>query len=167
MLRLSRLALAAGSLIASAGLAAAQPGVTGAPNFPPTFPRSQSTTGLVAAYGSHSLQQAGCSTCSPTATLTETPHYSVKNSLGHGGHGLLAGRGIGEGCKSEAGCSSYAAERTFFWGGCSQFFNPGNNCGGGLFGGRGLCGNRPDIYPPGPGGLTNPNPCVYGSYLNR
>ena len=167
--RFSRLALVAGSLLASAGLAAAQPpSAPSPPAFRPTFPLSQATPGLIAALGSHSIAQAGCSTCSPTSTLAETPHYSVRNSLGHGGGGLLHNGkyAIGEGCKGEAGCSSYAAERTFFWGGCSQYFNPGYKCGscgplgGGLFG-------KHDYYPPGPGGLTNPNPCVYGSYLNR
>jgi hypothetical protein len=84
---------------------------------------------------------------------------------------------IGEGCANPVGCGNLASERTFLWGGCNQFFTPGNKCGGlfghdgGLFGNgdglfarcRGLCA-RP---PLGAGGVGNVSTCCYGSYLNR
>ena len=76
--------------------------------------------------------------------------------------GILGHASIGDGCTMSAGCSSYAQQRTFLWGGCNQFFNPGNNCGGGLFG----CRNC--ITPPlGQGGIGSNNLCEYGSYNNR
>jgi len=66
---------------------------------------------------------------------------------------------IGEGCRSDVNCSSFAAERTFMFGSCRQFFNPGNKCN--------LC-NKPAPYTiHGPGGLGNQNNCVYGTFLNR
>ena len=69
---------------------------------------------------------------------------------------------IGAGCASPVGCGSCAAEKTFVFGSCRQFFTPGYNCAGGLCGhGRSL---EPIIY--GPGGYTEPR-CSYGSYNNR
>ena len=59
---------------------------------------------------------------------------------------------IGEGCAMPSGCSGFAAERTFAFGSCKQFFNPGNDCK--------IC--NPVHGPRAPVG-----PCVYGSYLNR
>lgn len=75
----------------------------------------------------------------------------------------LHGKGpIGEGCAMGAGCSSYAQQRTFIWGGCNQFFNPGYKCGGGLFGGRNCI-----VPPQGQGGIGSNDTCSYGSYINR
>ena len=37
---------------------------------------------------------------------------------------------IGEGCANPVGCGSCASEKTFLFGGCNQFFNAGNKCGG-------------------------------------
>jgi hypothetical protein len=87
--------------------------------------------------------------------------------------GLFHRASIGEGCANPIGCGSCASEKTFLFGGCNQFFNPGNKCssvlgggcgGGGLFGlcGRGDCA----ISPVGTGGLNSP-PCTYTSYMNR
>ena len=76
---------------------------------------------------------------------------------------------IGGGTVMPIGCSCLAAERTFFFGSCSQFFNPQNYCaganyGGGCgFGGAGIggcnsCG----------GGGREKHPCQgVTSYLNR
>ena len=73
--------------------------------------------------------------------------------------GLLGGLTIGEGCRSTPGCSSFASERTFLWGGCNQFFNAGYKCK--------LCGRNRGASPVGAGGLGDHCPCVYGSYHNR
>ena len=92
----------------------------------------------------------GCSTeCAPTATSKR-----------------LAGRivspfTIGEGCANPVSCGNFASERTFLFGSCRQFFNPGNKCGHswGLHG----CATS----PLGTGGLGNHNSCEYGTHLNR
>ncbi|HVK16015.1 MAG TPA: hypothetical protein VM533_03640 [Fimbriiglobus sp.] len=94
---------------------------------------------------------------------------------GRNGGGLFHKASIGEGCANPIGCGSCASEKTFLFGGCNQFFNPGNKCGNGLGGGcggssgcglldriRGNCA----IAPVGTGGLNQP-PCTYFSYLNR
>jgi len=63
--------------------------------------------------------------------------------------------GIGAGTAMPIGCSCLAAEKTFVFGSCSQFFNPGNRCAGGYGVG---CG----------GGGTEKHPCAgVTSYLNR
>jgi hypothetical protein len=67
---------------------------------------------------------------------------------------------IGEGCASPIGCSNFAAERTFMFGSCNQFFNPGNKCS--IFSFR-SCASKAC----GAGGLGDYNTCNYGSYLNR
>jgi hypothetical protein len=64
---------------------------------------------------------------------------------------------IGEGCANPVGCSNLAAERTFIFGSCRQFFNPGNDCGpcahklGNCSGasGKGGCSgcNNPEKHP--------------------
>ncbi|OWK46937.1 hypothetical protein FRUB_00636 [Fimbriiglobus ruber] len=87
--------------------------------------------------------------------------------------------GIGAGCAMPLTCSNWAAERTFLFGSCRQFFSPGNQCcagcgggqGGGCgHGGGGGCGHGLGL------GATNGNPppslgtyntCKYSSYLNR
>lgn len=74
--------------------------------------------------------------------------------------GVLSGLTIGEGCRSEPGCGTFASERTFLFGGCNQFFNAGYKCT--------LCGRKDrGVYPMGTGGLGVHTPCVYGTYLNR
>ncbi len=118
----------------------------------------------------------GCDSCGSSASTK-------------GRHGGLFHRAtIGQGCANPIGCGSCASEKTFLFGGCNQFFNPGNKCGGGILGsgcgssgcgghgggcGNGACGGllsrlRGDcaISPVGTGGLSSP-PCTYTSYLNR
>jgi hypothetical protein len=83
--------------------------------------------------------------------------------------GLFHKAAIGEGCANPVGCGSCASEKTFLFGGCNQFFNAGNKCGGGCGGGGlfgRLCGADCAIAPVGTGGLNQP-PCTYFSYLNR
>ena len=64
--------------------------------------------------------------------------------------GFLSRATIGEGCANPITCGNWASERTFLFGSCKQFFNPGNKCGGG-----------------GCGSHNNPGPCSYSTYLNR
>ena len=62
---------------------------------------------------------------------------------------------IGSGTASPVACGCFAAEKTFMWGGCKQFFTPGKTCGG--------CG-----LDYGPGGLGNCDNCHHvTSFLNR
>lgn len=167
-----RLLLAAGGLVVSFGTATAQHPFNAPPLGPPAFKHPRAAAAVIPA--------GGCDNCAPTGMVAApgvpvgSPAYVPAADVGHHGPRVsrLAGHplGVGEGCPTGPACSSYASERTFFWGGCSQFFNPGNKCGtcGPL--GQGLGGrfrNKHDIDPYGPGGLGNPNPCVYGSYLNR
>lgn len=178
-----RLALALGGVLSAAGLASGQPAPFGPdPLGPPTFPRAQvsipvapvvttAPAGMVAAPGYASSVGGGCATCggSSSAYASSSPHIAKAHSF-YGRPFSTHPAAIGEGCAATPGCSSYAQERTFFWGGCSQFFGAGNKCDS-VFGNRnargGLFGGKHDLTPPGPGGLGNPNPCVYGSYTNR
>ncbi len=63
----------------------------------------------------------------------------------HGARGGLLGHlcnsrlAIGEGCANPVTCGTCASERTFLFGGCHQFFSPGNKCGSGHVLGSG-CG---------------------------
>jgi hypothetical protein len=59
---------------------------------------------------------------------------------------------IGSGCAMPHGCSSLAAERTFLFGSCKQFFNAGTDCG-----------MKMHLNPLQ---AAIPN-CTYNSYLNR
>jgi hypothetical protein len=87
------------------------------------------------------------------------------DSCGHskwsGLHGRLAAcpGTIGAGCANPIGCSNWASQRNFTFGSCNQFYNPGNKCGGGLFG---RCATGPHGT-----GIAGCGPCSYGSYLNR
>lgn len=96
-----------------------------------------------AGWGDPVVPAAGCDTCAPARH--------------HGG--LLSGLTIGEGCRNSAGCGNLATARTFMFGGCNQFFNPGYKCR--------LCGRSRGSAPVGAGGLGDHCPCVYGTYLNR
>jgi hypothetical protein len=101
---------------------------------------------------------------------------STKGRKHRNGGGLFHRASIGEGCANPIGCGSCASEKTFLFGGCNQFFSPGNKCGHGLGGGcngGGCLGGLRDrlsgacaIAPVGTGGLNSP-PCTYTSYLNR
>jgi hypothetical protein len=86
----------------------------------------------------------GCSSCGT-------------DSGGKHKHGLLIGRGT----EMPVGCACCAAQKSFIFGSCNQFYSPGNDCRGCGFG-RGNChapvGGPP--YPPVP-------PCTYSSYTYR
>ena len=149
-------------LFAAAGLASAQaPKFTPAGNFAnapvsanSAFTPAGNYVNPPAPGGSGIVQTSGCSSCGPTVANTNSHHY-----------------GIGAGCAMPIGCSNWAAERTFLFGSCRQFFNPGNDCGShaGRFGGCNGTG-----YP-GAGGCNScggggkeKHPCQgVTSYLNR
>ena len=170
------------SVLASAALllltlpATAQPPAGWNPPLAPAvFPRVKAVSvssaadvvpaGMVSAPGN-------CSTCGTGAT-----GIAGGNGSGYPGSGTAYASApaahphpfkIGDGCASNPGCTNLAAERTFLFGSCRQFFTPGNQCGRGgcgssLFGGRGA--HEPLLL--GSSNLGTPNPCVYGSYLNR
>lgn len=120
--------------------------------------------------GSVAPTSDGCGAC-------DTGCDSAKGRKHHrNGGGLFHRATIGEGCANPIGCGSCASEKTFLFGGCNQFFSPGNKCGGGLGGGCGGngrgCGLLDRLHgscaiaPVGTGGLNSP-PCTYTSYLNR
>jgi hypothetical protein len=120
--------------------------------------------------------QGGC--CGSTSVPSGCGSDSCCGKTSRGGllgHLSNSKCGIGEGCANPVGCGNCATEKTFLFGGCHQFFNPGNKCGGGLFGGHGCGGGLGGIFggckvcpfpPQGTGGLTS-GPCTYFSYLNR
>ena len=92
----------------------------------------------------------GCSSeCAPTAASKRIAGRVLSPFL------------IGEGCANPVSCGSFASERTFLFGSCKQFFNPGNKCGLGF--GHGGCA----AYPLGTGGLGNHNTCEDGTAVNR
>jgi len=148
-------------LIAAAGLASAQaPKFTPAGNlanapvsansaFTPAgnFANPQSASGEI-------LPVSGCSSCGPTVSNTNSHHY-----------------GIGAGCAMPIGCSNWAAERTFLFGTCRQFFNAGSDCGSHAYrfggcNGTGYAGNG-GCNSCGGGGKEK-HPCQgVTSYLNR
>ena len=68
--------------------------------------------------------------------------------------GLLDKFLIGSGTANPINCGCLAAERTFFFGGCKQFFTPGRTCGG-------------SSLEYGCGGLYNDNCKHVTSFLNR
>ena len=177
MNRLYTMTLAAGMM---AGMGQAQempqamqssmPGVT-IPTVPQTAIPSQNYNYNVSPYTASPyaapspVTSGGCAACG--TSIPQGCHCGGASGFGStqssGLFGSLHNKfSIGEGCAKTAGCNNYAMERTFLWGGCNQFFCPGNKCGsGGCFGGRNC------IYPPlGRGGLYEPT-CSYGSYLNR
>lgn len=174
MRRIRQLALAAAIGLFSAGVASAQgtpqplPAAPGgapavqpkavAPTQPPpthfgAATAAPTTLGSTGCAGGTVGCAAPCATdCGPTCGK------SLFGKLGHSKVGKVAAVPlIGPGCASPIGCSNFAAERTFIFGSCRQFFNPGNKCGlrgGCSVGGIGGCHGSSD-------------PCVYGSYLNR
>jgi hypothetical protein len=121
---------AAVAVLASVSIASAQG--TWAPTSPSV---AQATLNTPAA-------AAGCSTCGST-------HMAGR---------LVSPLLIGPGCATQPGCTSFAAQRTFMFGSCNQFFNAGNKCGTGNCNGTAY----------GSGGLGAYDNCKgYGSYLNR
>ena len=105
----------------------------------------------------------GCGVA-PSATVVAAPSAGASCGCDAAGakpsvsHRFLSPLTIGQGCASSPGCSTPAMERTFLFGSCHQFFNPGNKCG------TGKCG--PGMLF-GQGNLGNSNNCIYGTYLNR
>ena len=110
------------------------------------------------------VQPGGC--CGSVAAPTCGGCDSCGRGHGHGKWSGLHGRlcsspaTIGAGCASPVGCSNWAAERTFMFGSCNQFFGAGHKCGHGF--GFGGCATGPIGT-----GIGSCGPCVYGSYLNR
>lgn len=106
---------------------------------------------------------SGCSTCAPACD----PCGKSRSLFGGG---VFSSLKIGSGCANPVGCGNFASERTFLFGGCKQFYNPGNDCGkhGGDCGKGGHKGGgcKNCLTPDGPGGYFDRN-CEYGSYLNR
>ena len=156
-----QIALAAVATLASAGVAVAQAPWSPTPLETP-FPK-QATVSPIALTGGTSVV-AGCSSCGATASSYATSSYAASaggcSTCGSSKGGLLSRFaaspfGIGQGCANSPNCGSLASERTFLFGSCRQFFNAGNQCGGG-------CGS---LY--GPGGFGDKSFCNYGSYLNR
>jgi hypothetical protein len=115
---------------------------------PDVLPEAQPTAGgvvLVSGLAGGGCANGGCAAASA----------GPKTAL----HGLA----IGAGCANPIGCGSPASEKTFVFGSCRQFYNPGNDCRGFFSCGGKHCG-QPLVY--GPGGLNDPI-CSYGSYMNR
>jgi hypothetical protein len=137
--------LAVCGVVASASLASAQGTWSPAPLGPPTFPRQTVSPASM----SVSAPAGGCSTCG-AAAAPAGPFAGLHSRFAN------SPLTIGRGCANNPGCGSFASERTFLFGGCNQFFNAGNKCGGGG------CGSG---Y--GPGGMGDGSVCKYGSYLNR
>lgn len=96
--------------------------------------------GLVVALASSAMAQAPLQTpvtkTGPVAFAAGRTAPVVVNGSG-GCAGSNAGYtsrhcvGIGGGTASPVGCSCFAAEKTFLWGSCRQFFNPQHVCGNG------------------------------------
>jgi hypothetical protein len=68
---------------------------------------------------------------------------------------------IGAGTINPVGCGCAASERSWMFGSCKQFFNPGNVCGGGCGGGLGIGNRNPCDLPKYGTGLGQPaNNCA-------
>ncbi len=169
--------LAAAAVLAISGAASAQTGVQVLPQIPVATqaapapmpapagaPAAAPAVSPVIVHG-----QGGCTNCAAPAGNCAScdPFEKCKRSLLGGG--LLGGAKIGAGCANPVGCGTVASERTFLFGSCKQFYNPGSDCGkhGGLGGGCGAGGCKNcGLIPPGPGGYGAPI-CTYGAYSNR
>ena len=173
--------LAAAAVLAISGAASAQTGVQVLPQIPvatqaapapmpapagapAAAPATAPAVSPVIVHG-----QGGCTNCAAPAGNCAScdPFEKCKKSLLS--RGVFGGAKIGAGCESPAGCGSFASERTFLFGSCKQFYNPGSDCGkhGGLGGGCGAGGCKNcGLIPPGPGGYGAPI-CTYGAYSNR
>ena len=140
-----QLFLALLGVAATVATSAAQSPWSPVPLGPPAFPRQTVST---VSMNVPVAEAGGCSSCSSGA-VAAGPLSGLATRVGNS---PLA---IGRGCANTPGCGSFASERTFLFGGCNQFFNAGNKCGGGG------CGNG------SAGGFGDTTPCKYGSYLNR
>jgi hypothetical protein len=91
----------------------------------------------------------GCRSCGSGAASSQS-------------HRICSGLFIGKGTEMPIGCSCFNAQRTFAFGSCSQFYNPGNECRHCGFG-FGRC------HTPvgGTGSAASVPPCVYSSYTDR
>ena len=139
-----QLFLALLGVAATFGTAAAQAPWSPTPLAPAAFPR-QTVSPVSMSVADPVAPGGGCSSCGSTGTVAgplSGLHSRIANSP----------LTIGRGCANSVNCGTFASERTFLFGGCNQFFNAGNKCGGG-------CGNA--------GGFGDTTPCKYGSYLNR
>lgn len=122
--------------------------------------------GLFAAVGFASAQAPKFTAAGNFANPADAAAIQQVSGLGHASNSCAScastakGRyAIGAGTVMPIGCSCLAAERTFLFGSCSQFFNPGNYCAGANYGGGcNTCG----------GGGREKHPCQgVTSYLNR
>ncbi len=134
-----RAAAVALAVVATAGVSSAQ-----APVIVESAPAAGYPVGVT--------QASGCSTCG-----------GGSSSKGYGAFR------IGEGCQNTPSCGNWCTERTFLFGGCKQFFTPGQDCTGcGPFGGKHGHGGHGCVSPIFGTGPANPfNPCCYDSYLNH
>lgn len=100
----------------------------------------------------------GCSTC---GKAEKSSHTGTRGAV----HNFFSSAFIGSGTAMPIGCSCYSADKTFIFGTCRQFFNPGKVCSDGGYFARPHCAMP--IY--GPGGVGQPaNNCAGPfSYLNR
>lgn len=137
-------------LAALVGLAAlAMPALADEAAAPSVLPEAVPTQGGIIPISG--IRSSGCSSCAP----------------GHAG-GAVAGTNstspwlIGEGCRNPIGCGNFASERTFLFGSCRQFFNPGFDCAGPFS----HCFPKHSLIY-GTGGIGDHKRCEYGSYLNR
>jgi hypothetical protein len=110
------------------------------------FWRSILALGVGAFVSAAAQAQCPCSAAFAGCAASVAPDCGGCAKGGHGKGGLLR---IGAGCAMPAGCSNLAAERTFAFGSCRQFFNPGNDC-------NVVHGPRERVQP-----------CTYNTYLNR
>lgn len=157
------LAAAVGAAVMAGSAEAQQPALAPMPAAPVVQPAPPQVAPAYPVAAPAAVQPAGgCSTCGSAAAAADCGQTGKK----HGGG--LKGLGMGAGTALPIGCSCHAAEKTFVFGSCRQFFNPGNTCGPngtgcGLFGKQGC---PPVIYGPGgAGGSSNCNGPF--TYLNR
>lgn len=141
-----QLFLALLGVAATVATAAAQSPWSPVPLGPPAFPRQ--TVSTVSMNVPVADAGGGCASCGSGAA-SAGPLSGLATRIGN------SPLTIGRGCANNPGCGSFASERTFLFGGCNQFFSPGNKCGGGG------CGNG------SAGGFGDTTPCKYSSYLNR
>ncbi len=96
----------------------------------------------------------GCGTPA-VVTTAAAPCNTCSKPAKRAGGGLLSRFMIGEGTATPLGCGCLAAERTFMFGSCKQFFTPGRTCSG-------------TAIEYGPGGLGHTDNCKnVGSFINR
>ena len=112
------------------------------------------TINPIVAVSARTVTPAGCN--GPVVAYGEgcaAPSVSLHKAHARNRSSVLGNLFIGCGTANPVGCGCLASERTFAFGSCKQFYNPGGECHGG-------CSScwPVDRRPPGPG-VT--------SYLNR